>query len=123
MIRKCSVFSGKDGGENSPLFETNEYIDVKKYPVEVAARTRDHKVLEFEIPKMDKESGSLEGLHPDLRSIAQMMSASAHNKLFRIHYQLEVFIKHQSKLEFGKGNQTIFDIIVRGQGEPVDFLK
>ena len=86
-------------------------------------KIRSHKVIEFQVPKLDKDIGNVKALHPDLRNITSMMSVSTANKLFRIQYQLEVYVKHQSKLEFGQGNFVTFDIIVRGQGEPVEFLK
>ena len=123
MVRKCFVYSGREGGQNSPIFETQEYIEIKKFNVDFKAKIRDHKVIEFQVPKVDKDIGNVKALHPDLRNITAMMSVSAHNNLFRIQYQLEVYVKHQSKLEFGQGNFVTFDIIVRGQGEPIDLLK
>ena len=114
MVRKCFVYSGREGGQNSPIFETQEYIEIKKFNVDFKAKIRDHKVIEFQVPKVDKDIGNVKALHPDLCNITAMMSVSAHNNLFRIQYQLEVYVKHQSKLEFGQGNFVTFDIIVRG---------
>ena len=44
-----------------------------------------------------------------------MFSESVHNQMFKIEYHLEVYVKHQSKLEFGKGNAVDFPIIIRNQ--------
>lgn len=53
-------------------------------------------------------------MHPDLRFITNMLTFSASNSLFKIEYQLEVFVKHASKLEFGVGNFVALDIEIRG---------
>mmetsp|Transcript_28757 Transcript_28757/g.38344 ORF Transcript_28757/g.38344 Transcript_28757/m.38344 type:complete len:110 (+) Transcript_28757:1119-1448(+) len=106
-----------------PILDTQEYIEIRKFDVGVKEKIRETKIIEFQVPKKDKNFGNVRALHPDLRYITTMMSVSANNKLFKIEYQLEVYVKHQSKLEFGQGNFVTFDIVVRGQGEPVDFLQ
>lgn len=60
----------------------------------VAGKTSDHKVIEYELPKLDKDIGSVKSLHPDLRQLTSMLTVSASNALFRIEYSLEIFIKH-----------------------------
>mmetsp|Transcript_13142 Transcript_13142/g.17819 ORF Transcript_13142/g.17819 Transcript_13142/m.17819 type:complete len:184 (-) Transcript_13142:447-998(-) len=52
-----------------------------------------------------------------------MFSETVENSLFKIEYGVEVFVKHQSKLEFGMGNSVTFPVVVRGQGYEVPFLQ
>ena len=52
-----------------------------------------------------------------------MMSETVHNQIFKIEYALEVFVKHQSKLEFGMGNSVTFPIVIRNQAQQIGFLK
>ena len=44
-----------------------------------------------------------------------MFSDSSDNPLFKIEYELHIFIKHQSKLEFGMGNSVTFPIEVKAE--------
>ena len=67
-------------------------------------------MIDFELPSSEKKSGNTDALHPELRHMVKMLSASDDNSLFKIEYILQVFIKHQSKLEFGMGNQVDFPI-------------
>ena len=39
--------------------------------------------------------------------MVKMLAGSMDTPLFKIEYQLDVFVKHQSKLEFGMGNSVI----------------
>ena len=52
-----------------------------------------------------------------------MFSESCENAMFRIEYSLEVFIKHNSKMEFGMGNSVVFPVQVRGEAFQVPFLQ
>lgn len=122
LIRKCSVFNGKEGGELNPVLVQQEYVDIKKHPMVIAGKTQEHKFIEYELPKVDKDNGVIKTLHPDLRSLTGMLTFSATNPLFKIEYMLEIYLKHQSKLEFGQGNSVIIPIIIRGQGEYIDIL-
>ena len=64
----------------------------------------------LELPRVDKSFGRTESLHPELRQLVKMFSDSTTSPLFEINYFLDVFIKHQSKLEFGMGNFVTFPI-------------
>ena len=86
LVRRVYVFSGRDGGQNAPLFDTQEYIDIKKFNVDLKGKIQSHKTIEFQVPKLDKDIGNVKALHPDLRNITSMMSVSTSNKLFRIQY-------------------------------------
>ena len=52
-----------------------------------------------------------------------MFSETVHNQMFKVEYHLEVYVKHQSKLEFGKGNAVDFPILIRNQSQPIPFLQ
>ena len=67
------------------------------------------------MPLMEKKFGSVENLHPELRHMVKMFSDSTDNSLFKIEYALDIFVKHQSKLEFGRGEQASFNIIVKSE--------
>ena len=45
--------------------------------------------------------------------MVKMFSNSAENTLFKVEYALDVFVKHQSKLEFGRGEACSFAINVK----------
>lgn len=45
--------------------------------------------------------------------MTQMLAGSIDSQLFKIEYNLDVFVKHQSKLEFGMGNSVTFPIDVK----------
>ena len=45
--------------------------------------------------------------------MVKMLAGTTETPLFSIEYQLDVFIKHQSKLEFGMGNSVFFPIDVK----------
>ena len=57
----------------------------------------------------------MDNLHPELRHMVKMFTDSCENTLFKVEYQLDVFIKHQSKLEFGMGNNVSFNIEVKSE--------
>ena len=42
-----------------------------------------------------------------------MFTDSSENTLFKIEHILQVFVKHQSKLEFGMGNFLTFNIEIK----------
>ena len=45
--------------------------------------------------------------------MVKMFTDTCENTLFKIEYQLECFVKHQSKLEFGMGNSVTFPIEIK----------
>lgn len=67
------------------------------------------------MPLQEKKFGSVENLHPELRHMVKMFSDSAENPLFKIEYVLDIFVKHQSKLEFGRGERASFNITVKSE--------
>lgn len=42
-----------------------------------------------------------------------MFTDSVSNSLFNVEYELHIFVKHQSKMEFGMGNSVIFPIEIK----------
>ena len=52
-------------------------------------------------------------MHSDLQHMVSMFSESVENSIFKVEYMIEVFVKHQSKLEFGMGNSVKFPVIIR----------
>ena len=45
--------------------------------------------------------------------MVNMFSDSVDNSLFKIEYELDVFVKHQSKMEFGMGSKVTFPIEIK----------
>lgn len=70
----------------------------------------------------DKQYGTVDNLHPELRQLVKMFSSSVDNSLFLIEYVLDIFIKHQSKLEFGMGNSVSFPIQVHQEKTALSFI-
>ena len=67
------------------------------------------------IPSGETKTPSVEILHPELRHMVKMLAGSSDTPLFKIEYFLDIFVKHQSKLEFGMGNSVNFPIDVKNQ--------
>ena len=65
------------------------------------------------VPDVEKKYGNMDMLHPELRHMVKIFTDSADNSLFKIEYSLQVFVKHQSKLEFGMGNFAEFPIKIK----------
>ena len=108
--RTIQCLSGKKG-VGRPLYENTEYLLVDKHPG-CAEKTKCEKTLVFKIPVADKKYGAVDNLHPELRKMVSMFSDSVENTLFKIQYSVDVFVKHQSKLEFGMGNSVTFNVKV-----------
>ena len=68
------------------------------------------------LPLKDQGYGSVKGMHSDLQHMVSMFSESVENSIFKVEYTLKVFVKHLSKLEWGQGNEVIFPITIRSQG-------
>ena len=49
-------------------------------------------------------------MHSELRHMVKMFTDTSDTSLFKVEYSLHVFVKHQSKLEFGMGNFVSFPI-------------
>ena len=64
----------------------------------------------------------MDNLHPELRHMVKMFTDSTENSLFKIEYVLDVFVKHQSKLEFGMGNMESFVIDVKSQAQDLPWV-
>jgi len=54
--------------------------------------------------------------------MVKMFTDSADNTLFKIEYILDVFVKHQSKLEFGMGNSVSFPIVVKSESQNLPWV-
>ena len=54
--------------------------------------------------------------------MVKMLAGSMDTPLFKIEYQLDVFVKHQSKLEFGMGNMVSFPITVKSDQVDLAFV-
>ena len=54
--------------------------------------------------------------------MVKMLAGSMDTPLFKIEYQLDVFVKHQSKLEFGMGNSVSFKIDVKSNEVDLAFV-
>ncbi len=120
LLRKISCFSGKKGAK-APSFQAEEYLVTKKFDG-IPEKVKEKKVVEFQIPVADKSAGTVDNLHPELRHMVKMFSDSTENALFKIEYVLDVFVKHQSKLEFGMGNQESFTIDIKSQVQDLPWV-
>lgn len=123
MQRKISCMSGKKGKGREPIvgLQETEFLVANKYEG-CAAKTKLEKTIEFQVPLTDKKFGSVENLHPELRHMVKMFTDSAKNSLFTVEYELHIFIKHQSKLEFGMGNSVIFPIEIKSDSQNLPWV-
>ena len=110
LMRRISCLAGKKV-IGKPLLTVEEYLEAIKYDG-CAEKVREQRAIEFELPSYDKKTGSTDQLHPDIRHMVKLFTDSADNSLFKIEYLIQVFVKHQSKLEFGMGNSVEFSINV-----------
>ena len=78
--------------------------------------------VEFEIPLKDEKIGSVKKYHPEQRHMVKMFCVSADNTLFKIEYVLDIFVKHKSKLEFGRGEQANFNITVKSEEQDLSWV-
>lgn len=120
LLRKVMCFSGKKTLAK-PVFFLEEYLMQKKFDG-CAERVRENRTIEFELPVAEKTVGNTNSLHPNLRPLVKLFSNSADNALFTIAYEIQVFVKHLSKLEFGMGNFVTFPIEVQSQALEVPAL-
>ena len=67
------------------------------------------------MPSVETKFGVMDQLHPELRHMVKIFTDSAENQLFSVQYTLQVFVKHQSKLEFGMGNFAEFPIKIQSK--------
>lgn len=117
LMRKINCLSGKKEAIK-PLLTSEEYLVVLKYDG-CAEKVRETRTIDFELPNADKKFGSVDMLHPDIRDMVKMFTDSADNTLFTIEYTLQVFVKHQSKLEFGMGNSVEFPIDIKSKSQNI----
>ena len=66
--------------------------------------------------------GEVTSLHPDLRYMVTMLSDSADNSLFKIEYELHVFVKHKSKLVRGMGSKVNFPIEIKSNEQDLPWV-
>ena len=118
LMRKITCYSEKQGGKQQVSFKSQEYLKAIKYDG-ISDKTKEKKVFEFELPQKDPNKENLYNLNHDQRQIISQLSDSTINSSFQIQYSLDVFVKHQSKLEKGMGNQETFDIDIKTQGLPI----
>lgn len=104
----------KDGKN---IISKRKYVKELKYKVDVAARTKSKVHLQFELPTTEDPAILNEALtidptiwHQVHIAALQQLSSTHCDETFRIEYRLDVFVKHQSKTEFGMGNFVSFPI-------------
>ena len=120
LKRVISCLSGKKGVAK-PLHVEEEYLVALKYDG-CQEKIRETRTIEFQIPVADKKFGTVDNLHPELRHMVKMFTDTCENTLFKVDYSLDVFVKHQSKLEFGMGNSVSFPIIVRSEAQNLPWV-
>ena len=54
--------------------------------------------------------------------MVKMFTDSAENSLYKIEYALDIFVKHQSKLEFGMGNSVNFPIEIKSESTELPWV-
>ena len=111
LMRRIYCLSGKKG-VGKPLLTTEEFLVALKYDG-CAEKVREQRTIDFSVPVADIKFGTVDNLHPELRHMVKMFTDSADNTLFKVEYILSVFVKHQSKLEFGQGNSVEFAIDIK----------
>jgi hypothetical protein len=98
------------------MYQKNEYIKQVKERVDVKRGTKATKHIIFKMPGdeiADDTQHDHEFSHPTLHATLIHLSPSHYEGVFRIHYRLDVFVKHLSKTEFGMGNFVSFPIKIR----------
>lgn len=97
----------------SVIWSQDEEICGHKYAGVAEKAPVEQKTLEFTIPKLEKDFGAAQ-FHILQPGFDQMtLASSTETPMFRIEYSLQVFVKHDSKLEFGQGNSVNFNFEVR----------
>ena len=104
-----------------PPIEREEYLKEQKF-TGCEEKTKTNRTLDFELPSHDKEFGTGENLHPDMRHMKKMLTDSSKSAIFRVDYRLDVFVKHQSKMEFGMGNVLNFPITIHAELNKLPFM-
>lgn len=120
LLRRISCMAGKKV-VGKPALQVEEYLSQIKYPG-CPEKQVEQRAISFELPNIDKTTGSADVLHPDIRHMVKLFTDSADNTLFKIEYVLQVFVKHQSKLEFGMGNFVEFPIQVKSREQNLPFM-
>ena len=54
--------------------------------------------------------------------MVKMFTDSSENSLYRVEYALDIFVKHQSKLEFGMGNSVNFPIVIKSESTELPWV-
>ena len=54
--------------------------------------------------------------------MVRMFSDSVDNSLFKIEYELDVFVKHKSKTEFGMGSKVNFPIEIKSNEQDLPWV-
>ena len=108
-------------GHDKPLLTDEEWISTQKYDG-CPKMSKETITVEFEIPLKDEKIGSVKKYHPEQRHMVKMFCVSADNTLFKIEYVLDIFVKHKSKLEFGRGEQANFNITVKSEEQDLSWV-
>ncbi len=104
-----------------PSIDKEEYLKEQKF-TGCEEKTKTNRTLDFELPSHDVEFGSAESLHPDMRHMKKMLSDTSKSAIFMVEYRLDVFVKHQSKMEFGMGNVLNFPITIHSELNKLPFM-
>ena len=97
----------------SIIWSQDEEICGQKYAGVAEKAPAEQKALEFTIPKLERDFGAAQ-FHILQPGFDQMtLASSTETPMFRIEYSLQVFVKHDSKLEFGQGNFVDFSFEIR----------
>jgi hypothetical protein len=91
-----------------------EYLEEIKIPCDIKGKTKAEKTIMYSIPAEEApEKLRKLQLHPTMEPLAHTLSVTSARSIFSIKYKLDVYIKHQSKTELGKGNCVSFPICIR----------
>ena len=96
-----------------------EHVDVKAF-------SKSHKSIIFKLPGDEVSDESFQDPdyhHPTLHATLIHFSPSHYEGVFTVHYRLDVYIKHQSKTEFGMGNFVSFPIKIKSMPLKLPMLK
>ena len=82
------------------MIEQEDYLSTAKFPG-IPEKVNEKRKYELQVPEFDPGAPSLDNLPPNLHQMIKQLSDSKALKYFKIEYVLELYVKHQSKLELG----------------------
>jgi len=111
LNRTYSAYADADSFK--PVFEKSEYV-VLSSEKGCPPKAKESRELLFTIPDQEdwKRRSDTGNLHSELNPLLTQFTASNEANIFKVRYNLDVFVKHDAWNEFGMGNHVTFNINV-----------